>query len=661
MDTPMTVTSLDTLETIEFNKDNLAIHTATAAAYRYGTRYYYALVDKYPDNEQLIQGILYPCDMQEAIDAEDGTILSYDPRYVESQEATLILELESFIKKHIARWRVSSYRTSDDYYPATEHAILCLNIVPAILNLRSKRCKTEEVHSFHLRQFLSSHFDIGEHFDYLNLKQRLYLYRNILRISKNFGKQEQFDELVQVLLTERNIPLSKFTVRHLQENDDELRPEIVAKSESLNSDVNDVELDYREVEYIFDRSRDIFSGNSYEIDKYKEQIKQSLKNSPSGVVQTKFLESNMVDYTDAAPDKVNEVLLRELVHLVYRNKYLAYCEFKNPVSGDYATLSAKDALIYLVYIAYSLSGTVPEYIPELNTNKHLLLPKPTVAEIMSVADSSLPNRERLAKSLIDSMPADEVVRSVSAFYDRGHAIYNECVRQWLLQSNTEDMNHRAEVQKMCQRMFGYGKVKLFDTDVKFSDWLERLNLPVFDYSIQDALALAMSVFSAATGLSISNAKSIPHIQRSMIALLRKLTSYSTQILVDINEDPIVLLNRVSVRHAGPNAKGLDTHHERPLISMNDVTGKGNGEFSSDKQTNVNLELVQGVHVDGITMDAIVDTSIKAIPSFDITVGLNSPVIRPDINNPNVNPLNTPFLGYEIYKSLTQEQLLSIPN
>ena len=58
LDEPMVITSLDTLEEITFNKENLAIHTATAKAYQFDSRYYYSLVNKYPNQVQLILGIL---------------------------------------------------------------------------------------------------------------------------------------------------------------------------------------------------------------------------------------------------------------------------------------------------------------------------------------------------------------------------------------------------------------------------------------------------------------------------------------------------------------------------------------------------------------------------------------------------------------------------
>ena len=84
----MYVGSLDTLETILFSKENLELHPLTRESYQFGTRYYYNLLNKYPNQEFLIKGILYPCDINKAIEAEDGEILSYQSDLVEEQEET---------------------------------------------------------------------------------------------------------------------------------------------------------------------------------------------------------------------------------------------------------------------------------------------------------------------------------------------------------------------------------------------------------------------------------------------------------------------------------------------------------------------------------------------------------------------------------------------
>jgi hypothetical protein len=51
-----------------------------------------------PDQIDLINGILTPCTMEQALSATDGDILAYPSYLVEENETTLIKELQDFIK-----------------------------------------------------------------------------------------------------------------------------------------------------------------------------------------------------------------------------------------------------------------------------------------------------------------------------------------------------------------------------------------------------------------------------------------------------------------------------------------------------------------------------------------------------------------------------------
>lgn len=661
-DTPMYVTSLDTLENIVFNKRNLSIHTATAAAYQYGSRYYYLLVDKYPELETLITGILNPCRIEDAVTSKDGSILAYDSRYIEPQEQTLLAELQEYIYKQKIRWSVPSYRTSDTLYPAAEHAVMCLNLVPILMNLRQKRTKTEEVHSFYIRQYLASHFKIDQHYEFLTLKQRLWLYRNITRISKNFGKNSQFDELMNILLTERSIPLAEYTVRHLDTFNSDLTPVTVARRVTLNEEINTTEQNYVDIPVLFDKNKDKIPGNDIELQDNGELMLDMLENSPSSVIATKMLESDMVDYTDAAPDRLHEVLIREFISTVCSGKYNAYTEIKDPRTGDYYTLSVKDALTYMVYLAYNRSGIAMEYIPPVMSYKYLLDPYPTVQELMSVADSSFRNRQKLAEYLINAFPRPTLIRSVSSFYERGYRIYEACLKGWHILSNTDDIYERGEAEKMYMRMFGYQEMTIYKTPLLVSDWLARTNIQPYDFEPNEAEDLIVSIFSSATGLTLDNSTSVPFIQKSLVSLMEKLTSYSVQYIANINEDPIVLLNRIAVRHSVPHSESFNTVHENPLVDVIEARGSVKEYKDLGNQLQVSMQISQSMH-SGVRaeLDPVVDTTITL--NHHTSFNSKPNLARVGVYSPTGELYgdDVPFIGYEIYKQLTQEQIKSVPN
>ena len=179
LDKIITITSLDTQEVINFTIDNLAMHPATATAYAFGTNYHTNLVETYPFERLLIMGILYPVSINTAISAKDGTILGYPPNLVEPNEYSLISNLQKWINGYKIRWTNVQFSISDALYSATALGIMYLNILPALLTIRLEACKTNQAHSFHVRQYLASHNLLNQYIDNMTLSQTLFFYRNI--------------------------------------------------------------------------------------------------------------------------------------------------------------------------------------------------------------------------------------------------------------------------------------------------------------------------------------------------------------------------------------------------------------------------------------------------------------------------------------------------
>jgi hypothetical protein len=141
-DTQMTIKSLDTSEEILFTKESLTHHLATTREYRLFGSYYRALVNRYPDQEDLIRGILNPVDMETAIAAVDGQILYYDQELVESNEENLIPKLENWCKVFSRRWLVRAYAQVDDLYVPAHLATMYMLIPSVVMNIRLGNCHT---------------------------------------------------------------------------------------------------------------------------------------------------------------------------------------------------------------------------------------------------------------------------------------------------------------------------------------------------------------------------------------------------------------------------------------------------------------------------------------------------------------------------------------
>lgn len=655
LDTPMVVTSLDTLEEITFNKENLKSHTATAQAYEYGSRYYYSLLNKYPLQEQLILGILYPADIHQAVSSDDGSILSYPNELVEPQEQTLIPELEVFIKRHMGRWNVKSFSLSDTLYDTSYHAILYLSLLPKLMNLRLARCHTTEAHSFHIREYLASHGRLDKYLPYMTLKQSLYLYRNIRFIERNIGKNATLDELIQKILTDRQIPIAEYSIRQLSSFDTSFYPEIRARRKPLNDQYNVSEMSYLSTAVLYEKEDLLVSGNKRFHEKSAKEEDRLLKTSRSSVIKTKDLESNMVDYNDAVPDPLETVLLRHWMSSVSRGQYIAYSSFKDPKTSDIRSLYVKDSLIYFVYLGLRSAGIDVKTVPKFVNTRARRRALPTLQGMLDIVDGNLESLKETAVDLLSKQPAIGVCRSTRAFFEQGNLIYEESKRHWYLLSNTHDLEYRGAIEAMINLFYEDQIISLDVTDEDISSWLVRNNLPVYSYTTGQAQELMVNIFNSATGLLYDNTKLLKNIQKNMLSLLTDLTSYSIQIIREINDSKIRPLNWAAIRFGsmrldfiGESFADINSRVERvdtETVSVSDPIG----EYPTIVRWENSLKR---------DIDVTVKTGISI--ENDYVMNIDIPLPRKFIEMSyadNAKQLNVSsrYFGEEVYLALTVEQ------
>lgn len=545
-DTIMTVMSIDTLQEIDFTVENLSIHSATRKAYQYGSRYYFALLDRYPTQEFLINGILNPADIDTAVSALDGSILSYRKDLVEPNEHSLISELEEWFKIQIDRWYNTQFNVSNDIYAAVFFALVQNKALNKIFNLRLKRCHTYEAHSFHVRMFLASHGELDRYLPYLTLKQSLWLYRNIRYLERHPGMLFQFYRLIEHLLTERGIPIAEYNI-HQQDSFTNYLPDTTGKSNPLNGIKNQLIDDRQPVSYLFSKETSDAPGNETYL-KYSQATEEARFNvSPSAVTGTKLLHSTMTDLTNAVPETYEEIALRQWCKMSCSDQYPCYVNFKDPKSSVTYTLTTKDAFIYMAVINLQHDGltlsTVPEYL-NMRQRKH---PKPTVADLLSVVDHKSRDLTLYANALIAAQPVIEPCFSVETFHALIENLYAECFHHWFIISSVEDLYERGLVENMVHQLYEDELVKFSDAPQSLASWLAANNLPAYDYTHAEAELLIKAIFEAGSGIKIAETKMLKNVQRALIELLKELSSYTLQFIREINEDDLILINWPAVR------------------------------------------------------------------------------------------------------------------
>lgn len=656
LDTPMLITSLDTLEEIIFSKENLEIHSYTKEQYQYQSRYYYSLLDRYPDQEQLILGILYPVDIDKAIAAEDNSILGYPSHLVEPQELTLIQDLESYIKSYQLRWDVKAFALSHSLYAMTQRAIMFLNLVPKLMNLRLERCKTHEAHSFHIRQYLASHGGLDRFMPYMTLKQALYLYRNICYLERNSGKEEQFQILVDKFLTERYIPLSEFSVRHLNSFNEQYYPKLIVRRKAVNPRYNVPEQDYVALEALYEKERPLVYGNNSYLNINEASITRNFQNSISSIIQSKDLESSMVDYNDAVLDPLETVLLRQWVYMASHNLYNVVVNFKDPKTFESRSLYALDAFIYMNYVWCQSIGFDLTTIPNYTNFKYVSANKPSINDLLSVVDTKFTDLRTLAINLLARQPNIVNCSSTGNFFKLSYRVYEDAMYHWFVISTTEDLYKRGYVDNMVSRLYKVEEIVFPVQTYNMLDWLQLNNLPVYNFSYDEAQELVRNIFLAATGLTIDSSKILANIQKAMIAILEQLSSYSVQFIKDINDSKIKPLNWAAIR-AG-NVTNEFQHYQYVPNEIRIIDSLASSSESYPIETDVTKNISYFSTEIIAQQDVPIELTVtKLAPSYqDVSIYFHSFSISAEY--PEYNPAvsnNATFLGWENYLALTTEQ------
>jgi hypothetical protein len=550
-DTMMTVISLDTMEQIEFTVANLQVHTATAAAYVFGTSYYQALVDQYPKQVNLILGILYPVDMTKAIAAKDGQILGYPQKYVEDNEYTLIEKLQDFIYGFKQRWFNPQYGISDELYFMVQLANMYLAIFQAIVSFREEASRGNEMHSFHQQQFLASHQGLDQYMTQLSLPQIIWLCRNINYIQRNVGKKSTFETLIANILTVRDIPLAAYTMRHdVSGMPLQTSPTVFFESDPLNLGENLVASTSWTMDTMLNTEQPLATMNAEIQPDVEADITQAMENSLSNTLLTKVLNSAMIDETDSTPYTLENILVNHWLYFGQMDYYTAFLVVDNPVTGEpIVPMNAKDGFVFMWY-CYSMSigiDLTQVAIPAVQATRVVRFPQPSVADIMSVVDTKQVTTQ-MANDVLSYMPAIAPMISITAFNATGTALWQAANYQRGYVSMQEDYLVRGMTYGMVERIWSDNMIQLGDyTGQTFAQWFNSRNIDISNFSADDYGLMYTSLVQAATGLNLTNTQSMANLQKAMIGIMEKLSSYSVQYLYEINDGEIKDIDWPAVR------------------------------------------------------------------------------------------------------------------
>ncbi len=540
-DTPMMIQSLDNGNTILFSPENLSNNPVTQENYYPGSFFYNQLVTLYPLQQDLILSIIYPTDINTALNSNDGTILGYNTSLVEPQEYTLISKIQEWIYGFEFRWNVKGYSVSDEYYPAAYRAILYNQIVNKLLNLRLLNCKTPEVNSFHIRHYLDSNNNLGQYIPYLSLEQQLYLYRNISSFRLKSGYKSVFKnllnhiaipskvniygiDLVKSSTATQNPPLSSFEIKAINgvNNENGYNDNVVLNTPNLSLDT------------ILSLESPLAPNNSHYISKYSTKISDKTQYTLDNSYDTKMLYSTNIEVTPPYDFTLNSTIYNELIYLSYTNRYNAIGLLELSTNQFYY-FSALDIVYLLRYLTAQYYNIDIKNLPTLYCSNVLRPTIPTYKEASSVVDYNSPvwlHLEEIYNEVVAMIPNDFPITNINKFYSYCSSIFELKKKMFYYTAAQDNANDRAYISAFFKTFFSDYSLPAIETQT-YNQWLVLLGITTTGYSSNDYYNLYNQVLNSITTLDQNTVANYADTVNAIVDIIQSLTSYTLQYIVDI--------------------------------------------------------------------------------------------------------------------------------
>lgn len=534
-DTLMYVKSLDTDETILFNKANLSIHSTTYRTYSENGYLYTQLVNNFKAQRDLINGILNPIDIDTAIEADDYKILQYDGKYIESNEDQLIPALQNWINAFC-------YQHFDNDYFITDNLMLPINIgslyglmTPAIMTIREEAVGTRHVHSFHVWSKLNSYGDFQPYKTVLDKTQSLWLYRNIDWLTKNAGKKYTLNQLIENLLSYQLIPIADFRLTldtELQTDELSPTPKYNRLPMNLNRRFSQAESVYR-ADRMVSMEADLAVDNNANQEYYLDDIENKGKHSLRSDAPTKLLESMMEDYTDRHEVKMMILLRDEWAYLAKKGLYTGVVTIDETPNGEQFRLTAGDAMLLWTYLTMSARGEDTSTIPWIYYGHVAKVNPPTATDLAKLGDERYLT-PAICKTIASLKPVQSRIISSTAFYDKVKEIYDLHWQHKKMYAQFHDFKKRACVKNATRAMHEYGLLRLTE-ETSFDTWLASKELNLGGLTTEEKINLAWEVFQKATGFDVYGEDSLRFTQARLVELMMSLSSYTIHTYVEIDD------------------------------------------------------------------------------------------------------------------------------
>lgn len=597
--------------------DTVTGDVSLANEYVFGKPFYNSLINKYPEQAALINGILNPVNIADALTANDGDLLycgNYykrkitdalgtrysfqkrdtpgldDPLLIEDHEVDLLPDLEKWIKAFLGRWFLQDFCLIDDLYLHTILGILFSNVPNFVFNHRLAKCKTEQAHSFHIKSYLESHGKLARYADALPLKQLLFLYRNIAWIEKNAGKEETFRLMVDNLATPCDIPLTGYKLKHSLANQPEnLLPDVLLQRDVINFVQTGSAFTTVSVARMLSKEIGLAKENHKDLDSVKREIETAVKISWDSELPTKIIESDMIDNTLRLPYKLEDVLFNHWIYTATQGTYTGNIFVSNPKTGDRLLLTPLNALILAIYCLNKGYNNVSlQYVPVIEAHNIPRVGPFSYSTLKEKVESSRITDQKIT-DLIGSNPVPYTFTSSESFYSGCVDMHNEFMRRYRRLAKEANFISKAQLERIMGKLYYLRKeCNMQPSGTLYNTWLASNGFVLDNFTSADFVSLGTNLVIAATNNEVNTTKKLASLQQAILEIMKQFSSYSVQYIYSINPANTLLLNVKSIKTDNQLSKA----RAKAILPLN-LTNVSNIKFRPHS-VNFSLEIVPSV-------------------------------------------------------------------
>lgn len=560
VDREIKLTSIDNGNIIPLTKTSMSLHQKTRDELLTFSLYYKELVDNYPEQELYIKSIicnnLYTS-ITDIINSSDFTIISYNKALLEDNELDLIYLLQETIEHYKHTKLIPYYRLSDNLFLSSQYFILYNFLLTKILSIRLQNAKTLKAHSYHIRNYLSSHHYLDAYYRYLTKKQALFLYRNLLYLDNHSGRNDIFKILIDKLFTERNISVVTYDYNQINELDTNKNIQYRFKQRLLNQ----ASLVYSQSEYqldtIKDKEFDMTLGNEKELTYHLSKIDSKFKNSLFNVLLSKDLETIIVDNTDTVKYKLIPMIIDYWAYLLHTNQINFLTTVVDPVNNIELKLSTKDLFKLYVIILYQSNNITLSTFPNYTIQRVFKDPVPETSTLIKLFYRYLYWYGDLIDDIKHFIPKYHYIATSSQSYEFIHSLYIYNIALWEFLTNTTDKDMNGQFELIIDRLHKTETYVYNDETVP--EFLKRIGLEsIQTYSNSILESLSFNILNSFYDNKLDFLTKNKYVQQYMIEIFKKFNSYTVQMISDYRNTSPILAGPKDVRYTiSENAFNLE--------------------------------------------------------------------------------------------------------